>query len=210
MPTGASGQGPAGPRHQGADTRREQPAVKAQQAHSTKQRASVAQESSITDPKEAMQQQAQGAEQGIHIYQWAPAAGSSPAAPSQVMAAQGHGRGGREQNRGNLARGASCGAQAPRKGWASRPFGVLGSPPLAVYGKQGSKTTTLADRPLEWPSPGCLGPLPVWRSALTGRALLTQGFLGPFLAVCTSSSNPGGKNKAGTGSLRTPTTQCRT
>ena len=57
--------GPQG-REAGAATRRQQPAIKTQLARGTKQRASVAQESSITDRQEAMQQQAQGAEQGRH------------------------------------------------------------------------------------------------------------------------------------------------
>ena len=71
-------------------------------------------------------------------------------APSLLRkaAAHGHGRDGRKQNRGNLARGATCGAKAPGVVWAQRPLGVLVSPPLAV---SRSSVTTAAQQP----SPEC-------------------------------------------------------
>ena len=60
----------------------------------------------------------------IHIHQQAPRHLHAPQHPSKA-AVRGHGGGGRKRNRGTLARGATCGAQAPRRGWALRPFGVV-------------------------------------------------------------------------------------
>ena len=79
--------------------------------------------------------------------------------PCGSTAARGHGRGGRKRNRGTLARGAKCGAQAPRKGSASRPLGVLGSPPLAVCGSGAARLPPLLTA-TSVTSPGCLGPRP--------------------------------------------------
>ena len=139
--------------------------------------------------------------------------GSSPATPPRIMAAaHGHGRGGRKRNRGNLARGATCGAQAPRKGWASRPLGVLGPPPLACLRQRGSKATTRAGQPLEWqtpdrgtwvPDPGCLAQ----RAHRAEPMLTTSGVLGslPWLFVHLLASRNATNRKASASILKTPT-----
>ena len=96
-----------------------------------------------------------------------------------------------------------------RKGWASKPLGVL--EPTCLR-QRGSKTATLADRPLEWPSPECLGPRPWLFGAARsqGRAPIDNlsGLGSPlWLFAYLKATQKGQANKAGTSSLRTPTTQ---
>ena len=94
---------------------------------------------------------------------------------------------------------------------ASRPLGVLGSPPLAVCGSGAARlpplltATSVTSRGAWVPAPGCLAQRAHWAEPL----LTTSGVLGspPWLFVNLLATQEGTSNKASTGNLKTPTKQ---
>ena len=116
MAQSAIGPGPPGPRHQWAATRRQQPVNTTQLALTWKrQPGTIAEHQWPSGP-------CSGGRRGLdraghpHSPVGTSSQGSSPATPLLLMAAtHGHGKGGRKRNRGNLAQGATCGAQAPER-----------------------------------------------------------------------------------------------
>ena len=84
---------------------------------------------------------------------------------------------------------------APRKRWAHRPLGVLGSPPLAVC-ISGAARPPPADWPPGWQSSGCFGPRPCCLERRAHRAqpvLTSQRFWGPLLHPTDGGTRPGDK-----------------
>ena len=104
---------------------------------------------STNGPQGAMQQQVQGTEQAghPHLPVGASSQGSSPATPPRTMtAAHGHGRSSRKRNKGNLARSATCGAQAPRKRVGPHASSGPGVPTPGCLRQRGSRPH------LRWPA----------------------------------------------------------
>ena len=144
---------------------------------------------------------------GIHIYQWAPAARQQPCCAPQVMAARTWQRRPEAKQGQPSPRGYVWSAGSKERLGQQASWGP-GVPTSGCLRQRGSKATARADRPPEWLSPGCLGPRPWLFGAARsqGKAHIDnlRGSWVPSLAVCASSSNPGGNKQQG---LRTPTTQ---